>query len=157
MIVSFIISFILIIVCLQDMRTRSIWWFLPILIFVGGCIQYATETLFSSILLNTLFIVVLLGLLSVYVHFRFQQPIRQLTNYFGLGDILFILSITPFVPFPVFVPFFTLITFGCLFIHLLVRIWNNNPTIPFAGYASVIVGIHVWCGHAYIAKMMYVI
>jgi hypothetical protein len=139
MLTALIIALLLLgIIFLQDIRTRSIWWFLPPLLF-GAFLAYRWETSsFAELGLNMAFVSFLMIFLIGYIRLRFGKIENPFLNYFGLGDFLFILALTPLLSFREFVYFFTAGTFLVLLIHGGVYLFRKQSTIPYAGYFSLV-------------------
>jgi hypothetical protein len=57
-------------------------------------------------------------------------------DFFGLGDALILIAITPFFELRVFIYFFTAATLGTLIIHGISSLIKKQATIPYAGYVS---------------------
>jgi hypothetical protein len=121
----------------QDIRTRSIWWFLPPLLF-GAFILYRHETLvWAELAVNVLFVIFLMGFLALYIRLRFGKFENPFVAHFGLGDLLFILALTPLLPVREFIYFFTAGTF------LLAMRFRRQQTIPYAGYFSLVTIVYI--------------
>lgn len=120
----------------QDFRYREIWWFAPPLLLIGG-LFYKWQTLnWEHFGFNFLFISVLVSFLVVYVRIRFKAT-NLFRDYFGLGDVLVLLAITPLFDFPFFIYFFTASTIVSLLGYLAVSIFKAQKSIPYAGYISL--------------------
>lgn len=120
----------------QDFRYREIWWFTPPLLLIGGFF-YKWQTLnWEHFLFNFLFIGTLISFLVVYVRIRFKSS-NLFRDYFGLGDVLMLMSLTPFFGFPFFIYFFTASTIISLLGYLLVSLFKTQKSIPYAGYMSL--------------------
>lgn len=144
MITVFVITLLLLLTILvQDIRSRSIWWFLPPLVF-GAIVFLRMDALsWSAVACNAGFIALLMLLLTGYIRLRWgklQHPFRE---HFGWGDLLFILALTPLLPFQQFVYFFTAGTFLTLVLHLIVSLFRRQSTIPYAGYLALITGTYL--------------
>jgi hypothetical protein len=127
----------------QDILSRSIWWFLPPLLF-GAFVFYRYETLvWAELAVNVAFVVFLMGFLAFYIRLRFGKFENPFKAYFGLGDLLFLLALTPLLPFTEFVWFFTAGTFLTLVIHLLAMLIRRQQTIPYAGYFSLVTIVYL--------------
>lgn len=119
----------------QDFRYREIWWFMPPLLLIGG-IFYKWETLnWQYFLFNFLFISILVSFLVVYVRIRFKSN-NLFKDYFGLGDVLVLLAITPLFDFPFFIYFFTVSTIISLIGYVFMSLFKAQKSIPYAGYIS---------------------
>lgn len=126
---------ILVTIFVQDVKQRSIWWFLPPLLFVFALVYRWDELNILQVGLNLLFITMLLVMLTAYVYFRFHS-LSLFKDYFGLGDALLLIAITPFFELNVFIYFFTAATLGSLIIYGISSLFKKQTTIPYAGYVS---------------------
>lgn len=139
MLIALVIAVLLLgTIFVQDIRSRSIWWFLPPLLF-GAFAAYRWETLdWAELGRNVAFVLFLMGMLTLYIRLRFGKLENPFKAYFGLGDFLFILALTPLLSFREFVFFFTIGTFLTLAIHLIAQLIRRSATIPYAGYFSLV-------------------
>jgi hypothetical protein len=144
MIASLVITLVLLLtILIQDVVSRSIWWFLPPLLF-GAIVWWRFDSiLWISIAFNIAFIVLLMTLLTGYIRLRWGKLQHPFKEHFGWGDLLFILAITPLLPFPHFVYYFTAGTFLTLIIHLIATAFRKQATIPYAGYFSLVTLIYL--------------
>ncbi|MDH4471097.1 MAG: hypothetical protein QE487_00735 [Fluviicola sp.] len=149
MIIALIIACLLLgTIFLQDLISRSIWWFLPPLLF-GAFIAYRwNEFSWLALGFNTAFIALLMGFLFIYIRFRFGKPELIFKQYFGLGDLLFILALTPLLSFQQFILFFTVGTFSTLVIHGIILLFKKQTTIPYAGYFSLVTLVYLLLLHS---------
>ncbi|MDF3026952.1 MAG: hypothetical protein K0S23_1259 [Fluviicola sp.] len=135
MILIAIIS-LLITILYQDFRYREIWWFTPPLLLISG-FWYKWDIInWEYFLYNFLFIGVLIGFLVIYVRIRFGST-NLFKDYFGLGDVLVLLAITPLFGFPFFIYFFTFSTIVSLIGYVLMSLFKAQKSIPYAGYISL--------------------
>jgi len=126
---------ILVSILYQDFRYREIWWFTPPLLLIGAII-YKWEILnWHYFLFNFLFISLVISFLVVYVRIRFKSS-NLFKDYFGLGDVLVLLAITPLFAFPYFIYFFTISTVFSLIGYLTLSLFKAQKSIPYAGYIS---------------------
>ncbi|MDX2362478.1 MAG: hypothetical protein QNK23_16845 [Crocinitomicaceae bacterium] len=86
---------------------------------------------------NLGFIVGNLSVLTLYLSLKHGQVINITKGFFSLGDILFLLALTPLFSFSIYIFFFTFGTFLVLFIHGAVNMVWSQKTIPFAGYMGI--------------------
>ncbi|HLP56111.1 MAG TPA: prepilin peptidase [Fluviicola sp.] len=139
MIIALIIACLLLgTIFLQDITSRSIWWFLPPLLFGTFIVYRWTDFSWMTLGFNIAFIALLMAFLFVYIRFRFGNPELFFKQYFGLGDLLFILALTPLLSFQHFILFFTIGTFSTLLIHGIILLFKKQATIPYAGYFSLV-------------------
>jgi len=97
---------VLLVIFFQDIKHKAVYWFLfPIVFIFGLFIQW--ETIGLDLLFNLLFITVLMSLLSLYLSIKNQRLINPLDGFFALGDVLFLIAITPFFFLHTFILFFT--------------------------------------------------
>lgn len=135
--------FILFQITKQDFSERKISAFLVVLtgllsIFII-LISENFQLLLHQFSLNLIFIIIQLSFLGLY--FRFRHPGQKLIdNNIGIGDILFLVSLTPLLPF---LPFVFLYIFSLLLaiIYYLLKNFNsktNSQTgIPLAGIMAI--------------------
>jgi hypothetical protein len=143
MIIAFIILLIsLFCICIQDWKTRQIWWFLPPIVFACGLYLSKEELVFYECLLSFCFVAFLISSLYLYIKFRFHN-LNLFKSYFGLGDLLMLLSFIPFFSFQNYVYFFTVTTIFSLVIHLIVHSLRKQETIPYAGYLAIQLSVYV--------------
>jgi hypothetical protein len=118
----------------QDFRFRAISWIVfPLLAclnflvtWIGFGIIHAVEnTLYSSC-----FIILQLSLVSAYYSIKHGKFILIINEFIGLGDILFLFSITPLFPFTLFVLFLILALSLILLIYGNKTLFNKNTKIP---------------------------
>lgn len=129
---------VLVTIFLQDVTTRSIWWFLPPVLF-GAFTWFRWDALtLTGIAFNMAFVLVLMLFLTLYIRLRFGKLENPFKAHFGLGDFLFILALTPLLTFREFILFFTIGTFLTLVLHLIALLFRKQPTIPYAGYFSLV-------------------
>lgn len=122
----------------QDYQDREVYWFLyPILGLVVLILQIEQVGFGTSILnvsFNLIFILFLLLICMFYSKYKLKV---ELKDTLGLGDILFFI----FIAFSFsMVSFFILFVFSLLFsliLHLFLKKYHNENTVPLAGYMSL--------------------
>lgn len=125
------------IIFFQDVKSRAIWWFLPPILFVFILFDKSEEIEFIQIVMNIVFIVGILLALLIYLRFRFGKEGKSFFKYFGMGDLLYLLAITPILKLSGFIYFFTISTIFTLVIHYLINLMRLQKNIPYAGYLSL--------------------
>jgi len=129
----------------QDFRSRMITaWLLP----AAGVFLSVAEIFHSDITrvgqnagINLILLLLQFLALTLWISFRNRKWINIIDSHIGLGDILFLVCITPALsPFN----FCVLLTAGTLltlFIHTAVQLMKNgaDPKIPLAGYLGSII------------------
>lgn len=127
------------------MRTRSVYWIVfPLLIISFVFLRYLQNSNFSSIwqptLINIGFIVVQLILVSVYFSVKNRRFTNITLQYLGLGDILFLLSISFYLSVLNFLLFYiislAIILTGWLAWQLIFK--KKDKQIPLAGLQAII-------------------
>lgn len=140
-----IITFILLVIIFyQDIKSRMIYWFLPVLIFtIPFCDVYIfnksrLQLLFKITSINLLIAVFLFVFLYLYILYRYDRKGVKV-RFLGLGDVMFILALTSWFNDQSFVLFLLWsFTFSLLIstIFILFNVWKSDK-IPLAGLQSV--------------------
>ena len=126
----------------QDVKSRQVFWFwFPIIAICCGVLLYqniSLELLFTTLVINLLFVSMLLLVVLGYSKFKLKTHIK---HTFGLGDaILFIALTFSFTS----VSFIVLFVFGllcALVLHLALKHKSKHHTVPLAGYLSLFFGL----------------
>lgn len=137
--IIFVLIFLLLFVFYQDVKYRQIHIFLPILIFSLSCIIQKKNTVFSIklILLNCCFLILTLVLLTAYMSIKNKQILNPFRHYFGLGDFLFFISISPlFVTYNYILGFIFSMVFS-IFLQLIFVKLMRIKTVPLAGFSAL--------------------
>ncbi len=135
---------LLILIFWEDLKERSVHWFLFPLLFIGGLWFRDFQINWEDLGMNLLFLCVLFGGLTVYLSLKLGKLVAITKAHFGWGDILFLLAITPFFSFFNFVLLFTFGTIAVLLIHVIVSLFVSGPkSIPFAGYFALLTGLEL--------------
>lgn len=123
----------------QDWKQRQIHVALPVLVFAAAVwlgVQQNKIT-FQEIGCNAAFFLVILSVLIVYMSVKQQRFSNPFQNYFGLGDLLFYLSVTPLFLLRNYILFFILSMLFAIMLQLLLRKKMQDNTIPLAGFSSL--------------------
>ncbi|MDC1265800.1 hypothetical protein N8009_03305 [Flavobacteriaceae bacterium] len=121
----------------QDLKDRSVYWFLfPAIGICAGTLFFKETSVgffLEAILLNLLFIGLLLGVIFLYTTYKLKM---KLSDAFGLGDgLLFVALAFSFAQLTFMIVFvFGLV--GSLLLHLVLKKYSTE-TVPLAGYMSV--------------------
>lgn len=120
----------------QDVKTRSIYWFLPVTIGVLIYFTFPIAPFWNDILVNLGFLFLLFSSLTFYLSLKNKAFVNPFKNYFGLGDLLFLVALVT-IGHPVF--FMMLFISGTLFSLLLsiTFIDLTKKNIPYAGFFSL--------------------
>jgi len=132
-------------VLIQDLRTRSVYWIIfPILVISLIALQYFQNPNFHAIwqpiLINIGFIVIQLILVSVYFSVKNKRLINITLQYLGLGDILFLFSISFYLSILNFMLFYivSLITIVIGWLIWQTASSKKDKEIPLAGLQAII-------------------
>jgi len=130
---------ILLFVFYQDVKYRQIHIVLPVLIFLNS-FYFLTKKNYENyqvLLYNIVFVVLTIGLLVVYMSVKNKSFLNPFANYFGLGDLLFFLAITPlFVTYNYILYFIFSMVFSAVLQLFFSKIMKVK-TVPLAGFAAL--------------------
>jgi hypothetical protein len=129
----------LLIVFFQDWKYRAIHVLLPTLIFLSSYLIVKHENKLSNkiILLNTCFFLITLSILTIYMSLKNKRFLNPFQNYFGLGDLLFYITITPLFNFKNYILFFILSMFFAICLQFALRKTMKHNTVPLAGFSAL--------------------
>ncbi len=133
--IALIILFV--IVFFQDVRSRAVFWPIFPIIFGIACWQNYSQNLLFDLAMSSAFIAFLLFSLTAYLSLKNKQIIYIWKGFFSLGDILFIIAITPLFSWFHFIYFFTFGTIGVLLIYAITYAFVKDKSVPYAGYLAV--------------------
>jgi len=134
----------------QDIKERSVYWFLfPIVACTTGYL-YFTNTFFElfwrTAAMNFGIILLILLVLQTYTTFKLKTNIKAV---FGLGDALLFIALCVAFPVTAFLIFFVCSLLFSLAVHVVLKSNMQEASVPLAGYMSlffiVIFSIH-WMG-----------
>lgn len=69
--------------------------------------------------------------------------LNPLQHYFGLGDVLFYLAITPFFYTKQYAVFFIASMLFAIALHVVFKKLSNHETVPLAGFSSLLLFIAI--------------
>ena len=136
--IKLILAIALVLIFIQDLKARQVYWFLFPIIGVLGAILFYQSTLpelfYVAIKMNLLFLLVMTSGIYLYAKFKLK------THFFktiGLGDLLLFLAISvSFSTISFIVLFISALVFS-LVLHLIVNKSQKTITVPLAGYMSL--------------------
>ncbi|MCC6459492.1 MAG: prepilin peptidase [Saprospiraceae bacterium] len=137
-VLKLLLAALLLSIAYSDLRQRHIT-LLQVLLLGALSVALAARAgwpvLWRQAMLNSVFLASQFGLLWVWFSLRERRPARLFEHYIGLGDLLFLLAITPVFPFRHFVWFYTTSAFLVLLLALLLKGLRPTAfdTIPLAG------------------------
>jgi hypothetical protein len=133
----------LLIMLWQDWKYRRIHVVLPMLVFAIGMFMVNGLVIYKAILINMAFFAIVFSSLVLYMSLKAKAFLNPLEHYFGLGDVLFYLAITPFFDVKQYAVFFITSMLFALLMQLLVKKHSNHTTVPLAGFSSLLLCIVV--------------
>ncbi|WP_281239376.1 prepilin peptidase [Flavobacterium praedii] len=138
------IIFIGLLLCLlvlffQDWKYRAIHVVLPILIFLSSYFIIKQENKLSNkiMILNLCFFLITLSILTLYMSLKNKCFLNPFENYFGLGDLLFYISIAPLFNLKNYVLFFILSMIFAICLQFTLRKKMKHNTVPLAGFSAL--------------------
>lgn len=121
----------------QDWKTRTIHIALPFVFFGLGFYHTFDILNWFNYCMNILFFVIIFCGLVGYMTFKegtFRNPFE---HYFGFGDFLFFLALTPLFFLYHFALFFIASLCFSVVLHLAVNKWTTHKTVPLAGFVAL--------------------
>ncbi|AXB56854.1 hypothetical protein HYN86_09730 [Flavobacterium fluviale] len=126
-------------VFIQDWKFRKIHVVLPLVIFIVSflLIPVKKQELAEIAIYNSVFFLITLGFLTLYMSLKSKQFLNPFLHYFGLGDLLFYIAVSPLFLLKNYVLFFILsLVFAILMQFGLKKIIKEN-TVPLAGFTAL--------------------
>jgi hypothetical protein len=146
MLFKIITIILLLLIFLQDLKGRAVYWFLfPLLALLLTVIRIQQHLVFVDFLrgalLNLGFITLQLLTLTLYFSLKNRRWVNITAELLGWGDILFFLSIAFYLPFINYLFFYIVSLTGVLLAWLIWRSisQHKHPFIPLAGLLSLAV------------------
>lgn len=131
--------FCLIIVFIQDWKYRKIHLVLPLAIFTACFFLLPVENYaFGEIVLfNTVFFLITLGILTLYMSLKSKKFLNPFQHYFGLGDLLFYIAVTPLFLLKNYILFFILSLLFAILMQFVLKKFIKEETVPLAGFSAL--------------------
>lgn len=130
----------LLIVFIQDWKYRRMHLVLPIAIFLFSFFTISTGNIDSIkiCLINTFFFLITLSILIVYMSIKNRRFLNPFENYFGLGDLLFYIAVSPFFELKNYILFFILSMIFAIVLQLGLKKIIRENTVPLAGFSALL-------------------
>ncbi len=135
---------LLLIIVIQDIRHRAIFWFLIPLLFIAfaakGLLLLPITQLIRNFSINIGFVFFQLVILIIYISVKNKRPVFIINSHLGLGDVLFLVvmcivfSPVNFIVFYVGSLIFSLIAF----ISYMLTTRKASENIPLAGMIAIL-------------------
>lgn len=137
----FLITFLICLLCvfLQDLKYRKINVIFPVAIFVSSCFIVSKDiATLAIVVFNIIFLLLTIGLMILYMSIKNSAFINPFENYFGLGDLLMLIAITPLFLLKGYIIFFITSMVLSIVAQLIVSRFTHNKTVPLAGYIALL-------------------
>lgn len=138
LVLQIILFLLLALAFVQDWKFRAIHWFVfPLIAIDSVLIFFLAQEDWKILGLNLIFVLIVMTVLFFYVSLREQEWTNIFERHFGIGDVLFFISVVPLFGSVNYVLFFIsgMIFSGIL--HGFISLKRENTTIPLAGYLSI--------------------
>jgi hypothetical protein len=129
---------VLLLVLWQDIKYRSIYWWLPVPVFLTG-IAFNYHFIIEKLIPSTILLFAHLAIIYLYFFIKNKFKGAYLNeDILGLGDVLILLSFTPyFNPAEMILFIFSGMIFSMI-AFLAIRVYKPKPhTVPLAGLISL--------------------
>lgn len=120
----------------QDIKFRHIHVVLPILTLMSS--YFIVKSEFIIIGINLFFLLITLGVLTLYMSFKNNKFLNPFQNYFGLGDLLFYIAITPLFFLYNYILFFVISMLFAIIIQKLFQKFIKHDSVPLAGLSALL-------------------
>jgi hypothetical protein len=135
----------LLLIFIQDWKNRAVYWFLfPLLaaslLFLNYLTHTGAEGIWQPTVINIGFLVLQLLLVTAYFSIKAKRPVNITRNLLGLGDILFLLSITFYLSVLNFL-FFYIVSLVCVLLFWMLHqliVSKKDKQIPLAGIQALL-------------------
>ncbi len=130
----------LLVIFLQDIKFRAINVLLLVAVFLLSyfLVQEIHSHTLTVTIKNTLFFLTTFLLLTVYMFIKNGKFENPFNSYFGLGDFLFYISVTPLFMLKEYVVFFIISMLFSIILQSLFKKQIKKESIPLAGFSSVL-------------------
>ena len=142
---NIILFFLLALVIREDATHRAVHWFLFPLIFMCLLVINFSSGIFltsiKDVVVTLIFLAIQILSASLYFLFKERRPVNIFSNYFGSGDLLFLISISAGFSFINFIAFYSFSLFVILLlfsIAILAKKESWKYQIPLAGAQATI-------------------
>jgi len=135
---------VLLVMALQDFKHRAIYaWLFLVLFGVLGTMKAMEESwiaMVNDLGYNAAFLGLQILLLSIYFSLKERKWVNIFSTYFGLGDLLFLFSLTAYLSFLHYVFFYVISLICCILASLLISIFSKDfkHMIPLAGMQAIV-------------------
>lgn len=122
----------------QDWKYRRIHVLLPALLF-GLMLFHAKDVVnYKTIAFNIVFFATIFTFLILYMSIKAKRFLNPFENYFGLGDVLFYLAVTPFFMLREYAIYFIASMLFAIIMQTMFSKKTKHETVPLAGFSSLL-------------------
>lgn len=134
-----ILLLFLAVVFIQDWKFRRIHLVLPLVIFAASFFMIPVKKydLLQIVLFNAGFFLITLSILTAYMSVKSKKFLNPFQHYFGLGDLLFYVAITPLFVLKNYILFFILSLLFAIILQFGLRKFIKEETVPLAGFSAL--------------------
>lgn len=143
MMISFIILLLaLVLISIQDFHSRTMYWFLPIVVFIASVVDRISYDSFLSlgivIALNWCFLVLQFIFVWLYFSIKHRRYLNIFDHYIGWGDVAFFFSVAPLFSLVNYFVFVLLSLFVALIGSAVITFFSSKYSkhIPLAGISA---------------------
>lgn len=142
MLIDLFIVILLVCIFIQDWKDRAVYWFIFPLLAVSGIIKAHLSgslhgALYAEWLMSFAFLVMNTLFLLFYIKIKKKSGFSQLSQYIGLGDLLFFVTLVFFGTFLHFIVFYTGSLAGALILWLILKKYSRYEHVPLAGLQAL--------------------
>lgn len=126
----------------QDVKYRGVHWSVFLALLVCTAI-FRSGLNWNDLGLNLMFLTFLLSALTLYLSLKQGHIVDITRGFFSWGDILFLVAITPLFEWRMFMLIFTVGTFACVLVHMIIQLIKREDSIPYAGYMAGFIALFI--------------
>lgn len=130
----------------QDLRYRGVFWWTFPLLFIGfgmlSCAQDGVLNWSRVLSVNLAFLFLQFFLLTAYFSVRKKRLTNVFSGLIGLGDMLFLLSMSAYLPMLSYAGFYILSLLLVILAYVVINMmrFSVDHRIPLAGYQAAMMG-----------------
>lgn len=123
----------------QDNKMRQIHVLLPVVVFLCAFIFIKIfPSKYTVVFSNLIFLFTSFVTLITYLSIKNKKYINPFKNYFGLGDLLFYIAISPLFLLKNYIIFFVCSMIFAIVIQFLFKKYIAQDSVPLAGLSAVL-------------------
>ena len=122
----------------QDWKYRRIHVLLPVVLFAFMIFQTKEIFNYKTLAFNIIFFCLIFAFLVVYMSIKAKAFLNPFEHYFGLGDVLFYLAVTPFFMLREYAIYFIASMVFAIVMQTFFIKKTTQETVPLAGFSSLL-------------------